>query len=93
MVTDVEDHGQTILRHWNKLVNLISDPESEYAIDGESLSLATVVAVARWALLILNLYVNRVYGALKLISMPQIWSSCNRQQQNILPTRRECGIS
>ena len=47
MVTNVEDHGHTTLQHWNKLINLIGDPGSEYAIDGESLDLATVVAVAR----------------------------------------------
>ncbi len=46
-VPDAEDHGHTILRHWDKLVELIGDPGREFAIDGESLHLATVVAVAR----------------------------------------------
>lgn len=46
-VPDTESHGHTILRHWDKLIELISDPGRESAIDGESLNLATVVAVAR----------------------------------------------
>ena len=46
-VLDLEDHGNTVLQHWDDLVALIGHPGKEYAIDGESLSLATVVAVAR----------------------------------------------
>lgn len=46
-IPDMKSHGQTILRHWDKLVELIGDPGREFAIDGESLNLATVVAVAR----------------------------------------------
>ena len=46
-IPDIEGHGQTILQHWDEMVALIGDPGKEYAIDGESLNLATVVAVAR----------------------------------------------
>ena len=44
---DAEDHGHTILEHWDKLVDLIGDSGREFAIDGESLNLAVVIAVAR----------------------------------------------
>ncbi len=44
---DAESHRHTVLRHWDKLVELIGDPGREFAIDGKSLHLATVVAVAR----------------------------------------------
>ena len=87
-VSDVEDHGHITLRHWDGLVDLIGDPGREYAIDGESLNLATVVAVARYVLQKEEFETSPAgklwfWIASKLIEYTQIRHACNRQQQNL----------
>ena len=44
---DLEFHGDMVLSQWDKLLALLSGGVDEFAIDGDSLDLATIIAVAK----------------------------------------------
>ena len=46
---DGNGHGRLVLKRWDKFLDIISGRETDLAIDGESLDLAVIVAVARYA--------------------------------------------
>lgn len=45
---DADCHSSMILSHWDKLTNIINTVEIPVDLDGKSLDLAVVVAVARY---------------------------------------------
>lgn len=47
--TDQDYHSSMILSHWDKLTSKINTIDSQVDLDGKTLDLATVVAVARYA--------------------------------------------
>ncbi|MCJ1476316.1 hypothetical protein MMC13_004982 [Lambiella insularis] len=48
MATEPDFHSPMVLAHWDKLVGIITSDRQEFAIDGETLDVATIVAVARY---------------------------------------------